>query len=53
MKNTFILCVLCYSLFAKAQSSREVVNPNLWQDFTYDMGVVFGGVGHAYTRPLQ
>lgn len=25
----------------------------MWQDFTYDMGVVFWGVGHAYTRPLH
>jgi len=25
---------------------------NLWQDFTYDMGNVFQGVGFAYSRPL-
>lgn len=24
-----------------------------WQDFTYDMGNVFGGVGYSYTRPLH
>lgn len=38
--------------FLIAQSNRDIENPTLWQDFTYDMGVVFGGVGHAYTRPL-
>jgi membrane-associated phospholipid phosphatase len=52
MKRLFVFCVISCSLFAKAQSSREIVDPNLWQDFTYDMGVVFGGVGHAYSRPL-
>ncbi len=24
----------------------------LWQDFTYDMGAVFQGIGFAYSRPL-
>lgn len=26
---------------------------NLWQDFTYDMGNVFGGVGYSYSRPVH
>lgn len=30
------------------------VNKNtLWNDFTYDMGNVFKGVGYAYSRPLH
>lgn len=41
------------SFSSSAQNSRGIDNPTLWQDFTYDMGVIFGGVGHAYTRPLS
>ncbi|UOB18623.1 phosphatase PAP2 family protein [Abyssalbus ytuae] len=26
---------------------------NVWEDFTYDMGNVFQGVGYTYTRPLH
>lgn len=45
--------IFLVGLVAYGQSNRSVENPTLWQDFTYDMGVVFGGVGHAYTRPLH
>lgn len=41
------------SFSSSAQNSRGIDNPTLWQDFTYDMGVIFGGVGRAYTRPLS
>ncbi len=36
------------------QNTQFVVrdSTNLWQDFTYDMGNVFQGVGFAYSRPL-
>lgn len=51
MIRMFVLCCV-FTLSIQAQSNRKAENPNLWQDFTYDMGVVFGGVGHAYTRPL-
>ncbi|WP_010182201.1 phosphatase PAP2 family protein [Aquimarina agarilytica] len=50
----FSILFLFYSLFSgHAQSNRKVSNPNLWQDFTYDMGNVFAGGGFAYTRPLH
>jgi len=26
---------------------------SMWQNFTYDMGNVFGGMGYAYSRPLH
>ncbi|MEM8847344.1 MAG: phosphatase PAP2 family protein [Bacteroidota bacterium] len=26
---------------------------NLWSNFTYDMGNVFGGIGYAYSRPFH
>lgn len=41
------------SFSTNAQNTRGIENPTLWQDFTYDVGVVFGGVSHAYTRPLS
>lgn len=48
-----VSAALLISLCVQGQSNRSIENPNLWQDFTYDMGVVFGGVGYAYTKPLQ
>lgn len=52
-KRVIILGIFFAGIGSYGQSNRTVQDPNLWQDFTYDMGVVFGGVGHAYTRPLQ
>lgn len=37
-------------------SAQEIQTPkaeNLWNNFTYDMGNVFGGVGYAYSRPFH
>jgi len=48
----FLSCIVLSSFTSQAQSNRGIENPTLWQDFTYDLGVVFGGVGHAYSRPL-
>ncbi len=53
IKQILLSIVLLSGMSSFGQSNRNIDNPNLWQDFTYDMGVVFGGVGHAYTRPLQ
>ncbi len=25
----------------------------LWNEFTYDVGTIFGGIGHAYSRPFH
>ncbi|MGK0385568.1 MAG: membrane-associated phospholipid phosphatase [Patiriisocius sp.] len=50
--SVFFLSLLCPST-TSAQSSREIKEPTLWQDFTYDMGTVLGGIGYAYTRPLH
>lgn len=52
-KQLLIYSVILLSVSVQGQNSRGIESPNLWQDFTYDMGIVFGGVGHAYTRPLQ
>lgn len=35
------------------QDSLGTRPKGLWNHFTYDMGNVFGGMGHAYTRPLD
>ncbi|MFD2566488.1 phosphatase PAP2 family protein [Pseudotenacibaculum haliotis] len=39
------------------QQSKSTINfkkdRNLWQEFTYDMGNIFGGMGHAYSRPFH
>lgn len=37
----------------RGQDSLKVDQKNMWNHFTYDMGNVFGGMGHAYTRPLH
>jgi hypothetical protein len=48
-----LLLTLMSTVWSHAQSNRSIEDPTLWQDFTYDMGAVFGGVGYAYTRPLH
>lgn len=53
VKYIFLCSLFLCTFYASGQSSRGIEDPTLWQDFTYDIGVVFGGVGHAYTRPLQ
>ncbi|WP_343487181.1 phosphatase PAP2 family protein [Allomuricauda sp. d1] len=40
-------------IFANAQEVVSFQKKTLWNDFTYDMGNVFGGMGYAYTRPLH
>lgn len=44
-----LLCGLC---LCNAQQDTNNQQKNLWQDFTYDMGSVFGGIGYSYSRPL-
>ena len=36
-----------------AQELKLDKKDNLWNNFTYDMGNVFGGIGHAYSRPFH
>ncbi len=52
MKYNYSLIAL---LFAFLSLSAQDFNKdrNLWQNFTYDMGNVFKGVGYTYTRPLS
>ena len=39
--------MMAYPMFGQEKES------NLWNDFTYDIGNVFGGVGYAYSRPFH
>jgi len=36
-----------------AQQNRNIEDPTLWQDFTYDFGNMFSSMLHAYSRPLH
>lgn len=54
-----LLLIAFFSIILSSYSQESTVDfkldkdRNLWQKFTYDMGNVFGGMGHAYTRPLH
>ncbi|WP_353777212.1 phosphatase PAP2 family protein [Winogradskyella sp. 3972H.M.0a.05] len=58
MKQNLYLIFLLFIGFGFANAQTNTLNLNdsnkrsLWQDFTYDMGNVFQGVGYAYSRPL-
>lgn len=53
MKTIGYLLPLLMILPLRGQDSLKVDQKNMWNHFTYDMGNVFGGMGHAYTRPLH
>lgn len=54
-----LFIVAFFSIISSSFSQNNTTNftidndRNLWQKFTYDIGNVFGGMGHAYTRPLH
>jgi len=48
----FFLLIIGFSIQAQNNFVVDRGTTNLWQDFTYDMGNVFQGVGFAYSRPL-
>ncbi len=54
MRQALFILTLLYCVFTQAQNQYVIDrgDTNLWQDFTYDMGNVFEGVGYAYSRPL-
>ncbi|MEZ4810182.1 MAG: phosphatase PAP2 family protein [Allomuricauda sp.] len=47
----------CFFLLMALPLSGQELQPQkekaLWNDFTYDIGAIFGGVGHAYSRPFH
>jgi len=44
-------------IFLTTTISGQEIQPrkekNLWNNFTYDLGNIFGGVGYSYSRPLH
>ena len=51
-KMVFVVLVMCFNLL-NGQDVKPSKDRTLWNDFTYDMDNVFGGVGHAYSRPFH
>jgi membrane-associated phospholipid phosphatase len=53
-----LLLIFLLSCFGKTFSQIQKIslnlntNKNLWQNFTYDLGNMAGGMGYAYSRPL-
>lgn len=51
-------CILLYFFFsikvyAQTTSKSTFSDKTTWQLFKYDIGNVFSGIGHSYTRPLH
>ena len=53
MRCFFISLFLFYTLFGHSQSNDYKESDTRWNMFKYDIGNVFGGMGHAYSRPLH
>ncbi|MCL6267005.1 phosphatase PAP2 family protein [Flagellimonas myxillae] len=53
MKRTILCLLLLIGFQLYPQGQIESQKSSNWQNFTYDMGNVFGGIGHAYSRPFH
>lgn len=53
MKKLVILLNLICCSFLTGQSTNNDTIDSRWKMFTYDVGTMFKGVGHSYTRPLH
>ncbi|MEM1336978.1 MAG: phosphatase PAP2 family protein [Bacteroidota bacterium] len=56
MRNLFVVCSLfyCSTLLSQPENNPPIrTDKNLWQDFTYDLETIVGGIGHAYSRPFH
>lgn len=53
MKATLALLLMLFLFQVGAQDATDQKQRTLWNDFTYDMGNMFGGIGHAYSRPFH
>ncbi len=55
----FFLISICLSIGSLGFAQENLLpsnfrqDKNMWQNFTYDIGNIFGGMGHAYGRPLH
>ncbi|NAY92593.1 phosphatase PAP2 family protein [Muricauda sp. JGD-17] len=50
LKNLPIFLVIILIMSPEVQAQKK---DKLWNHFTYDVGTIFGGVGHAYSRPFH
>ena len=54
MRIYHTIIAICFSLLGHAQDFQNIADRgDLWKDFTYDMGNVFGGIAHSYSRPFH
>jgi hypothetical protein len=53
MKLLKYLFILLMALPVVGQDFQSTKDKTLWNDFTYDVGNIFGGVGYAYSRPFH
>ena len=53
MRGFLLVLVLLYSTGLAAQDSIKANRETGWQNFTYDLGNIFGGIGYSYSRPLH
>ncbi len=53
MKSFCLFIFLLTLATLNAQDLNINKKETLWNQFTYDMGNVFGGIGHAYSRPFH
>nr|WP_298995288.1 phosphatase PAP2 family protein [uncultured Allomuricauda sp.] len=53
MKSLPLLLLMFTLVQLNAQELKIDKKESLWNHFTYDMGNVFGGIGHAYSRPFH
>lgn len=53
MKHLFTILFFIYCLQLCSQNTAIDTLETRWNMFTYDMGNVFIGMGHAYSRPLH
>lgn len=53
MKTVKYLALLLLTISMNGQEIQPRKEKNLWNNFTYDVGNMFGGVGYSYSRPLH
>jgi len=53
MKLLKYLFILLMALPVVGQDFQSTKDKTLWNDFTYDVGNIFAGVGYAYSRPFH
>lgn len=53
MKSLNLILFFLTVLSVSAQDVQTPKQDKLWNNFTYDIGNMFGGVGYAYSRPFH